>query len=89
MESHGHRQRLRERFSDGYGIGMQDYEILELLLTYAIPRRDVKPIAKNLISRFGSLNGVLDAGEFRSNEDRRTTARSLHGYFPEYAKRID
>ncbi len=61
MESHGHRQRLRERFSDGYGIGMQDYEILELLLTYAIPRRDVKPIAKNLISRFGSLNGVLDA----------------------------
>ena len=57
----GHRQRLRERFSDGYGVGMQDYEILELLLTYAIPRRDVKPIAKNLISRFGSLNGVLDA----------------------------
>lgn len=40
---------------------MHDYEMLELLLTYAIPRRDVKPIAKNLIARFKNLNGVLDA----------------------------
>ncbi len=61
LDSVGHRQRLRERFSEGYGIGMQDYEILELLLTYATPRRDVKPIAKNLMDRFGNLNGVLDA----------------------------
>ena len=40
---------------------MHDYEILELLLTYAIPRKDVKPIAKNLIVRFKDLNGILDA----------------------------
>jgi len=40
---------------------MHDYELLELLLTYSIPRRDVKPIAKTLIDRFGGLAGVLDA----------------------------
>jgi len=40
---------------------MHDYELLELLLTYAIPRKDVKPYAKDLIERFGSLSGVLDA----------------------------
>lgn len=57
----GHRHRLRERFEKAYADGMHEYEVLELLLTYAIPRRDVKPIAKNLIQRFGNLNGVLDA----------------------------
>lgn len=40
---------------------MLDYELLELLLTYALPRRDVKPLAKELINRFGGLAGVLDA----------------------------
>lgn len=40
---------------------MHDYELLELLLTYSIPRRDVKPVAKKLLSEFGSLSGVLDA----------------------------
>ncbi len=57
----GHRQRLRERFLKAYTDGMHDYEVLELLLTFSIPRKDVKPIAKNLIARFGSLSGVLDA----------------------------
>jgi DNA repair protein RadC len=57
----GHRQRLRERFRKAGAEGFHDYELLELLLTYAIPRRDVKPIAKMLIKRFGSLSGVLDA----------------------------
>ena len=62
MDDHsGHRHRLRERFEKTYAEGMHAYEVLELLLTYAIPRRDVKPIAKNLINTFGSLNGVLDA----------------------------
>ena len=42
---------------------MHDYELLELLLTYSIPRRDVKPVAKKLIDKFGSLPGVLDAGQ--------------------------
>lgn len=57
----GHRERLRRRFRQAGIEGMHDYEILELLLTYAIPRRDVKPLAKELLRRFGSLSGVLDA----------------------------
>ncbi len=57
----GHRERLRTRFAKTGAEGFQDYELLELLLTYAIPRKDVKPIAKGLIKRFGSIAGVLDA----------------------------
>jgi DNA repair protein RadC len=57
----GHRQRLRQRFSE-YGFdGFHNYEVLELLLTYAIPRMDVKPIAKRLLKVFGTLAGVFDA----------------------------
>ena len=57
----GHRQRLRERFLKS-GIGsFADHEVVELLLTLAIPRSDVKPAAKNHLSRFGSLRGILDA----------------------------
>jgi DNA repair protein RadC len=58
-----HRQRLRERFRKGGAEGMHEYELLELLLTYAIPRWDVKPFAKELIKKFGSLGGVLDASQ--------------------------
>lgn len=57
----GHRERLKERFRTGYGVGMHDYEVLELLLTYAIPRKDVKPIAKSLMAQYKSVNGILDA----------------------------
>jgi DNA repair protein RadC len=57
----GHRQRLRERFLRHGLEGFQDYEVLELLLTLAIPRRDVKTQAKALIQRFGSIRRVLDA----------------------------
>jgi DNA repair protein RadC len=56
-----HRSRLRARFRKAGAEGMHDYELLELLLTYSIPRRDVKPVAKKLIEKFGSLAGVLDA----------------------------
>lgn len=57
----GHRQRLRERFlKSGLG-GFGDYEVVELLLTLAIPRSDVKQPAKALIARFGNLRGILDA----------------------------
>ncbi len=59
---HGHRQRLRERFRRTGGSGLEDYELLELLLFAAIPRRDVKPLAKALIDHFGSYAGVLSAG---------------------------
>jgi len=57
----GHRQRLRERFARSGIEGLADYEVVELLLTLAIPRSDVKGPAKALISRFGSLRRILDA----------------------------
>jgi DNA repair protein RadC len=57
----GHRQRLRERFEQSGFNGFHDHEVIELLLSYAIPRRDVKPLAKELLSRFGSLSAVVDA----------------------------
>ena len=57
----GHRDRLKARFERAGVAGLQDYEVLELLLFYALPRRDVKPLAKELLKRFGSLKGVLDA----------------------------
>ncbi|MDR0977751.1 MAG: DNA repair protein RadC [Endomicrobium sp.] len=57
----GHRSRLRERFLKTGFKGFADYEILELILTYVIPRKDVKPQAKALIEEFGSLKQVLDA----------------------------
>ena len=57
----GHRNRVRERYLNTGLDTFQDYEALELLLFYAIPRKDTKSTAKNLISRFGSLPAVLDA----------------------------
>ncbi len=56
----GHRDRLRERFLNAPDA-LPDYELLELLLFMAIPRKDVKPIAKELIRKFKDLNGVLNA----------------------------
>ncbi len=58
---HGHRQRLRGRFLKGGAAALHDYELLELLLTFAIPHADVKPLAKSLIANFGSFTQVLDA----------------------------
>ena len=57
----GHRERLRGRFLASDLEGFSDHEVLELLLCYAIPRRDVNDMAHALIERFGSLAGVLDA----------------------------
>ena len=56
-----HRKRLKARYERAGMEGLQDYEILELLLFYAIPQGDVKPRAKDLLKRFGTLKGVLDA----------------------------
>ena len=56
----GHRDRLRERFLKSPD-SLPDYELLELLLFLAIPRRDVKPLAKTLLAQFKDLNGVLNA----------------------------
>lgn len=57
----GHRQRLRDRFLKSGLAGFADYEVIELLLTLAVPRSDVKQPAKALIARFGNLRGILDA----------------------------
>ncbi len=57
----GHRKRLRDRFANGGGEALADYELLELCLFQAIPRQDTKPIAKLLLKRFGTYAGVLHA----------------------------
>ena len=57
----GHRTRLRTRFLKGGADAMPDYELLELLLFAAVPRRDTKPLAKALIARFGSFAEVIAA----------------------------
>ncbi len=57
----GHRERLRQRFAANGFDDFHDYEVVELLLTYAIPRADVKSVAKRLLHVFGTLAGVFDA----------------------------
>jgi DNA repair protein RadC len=64
----GHRERLRERFLDGGPDAVTEYELLELILFRAIPRRDVKPLAKALIARFGSFAEVVSAPRPRLRE---------------------
>ncbi|WP_031555718.1 RadC family protein [Parvularcula oceani] len=66
----GHRKRLRERFRRAGADGVQDYELLELILFNAIPQRDVKPLAKALIETFGSFADVLSAPPERVAEVR-------------------
>ncbi len=58
---HGHRDRLRQRFLENGADALADYELLELVLFLAIPQRDVKPLAKNLIARFGGLPEIMNA----------------------------
>ena len=57
----GHRERLRARYRLNGEAALEDYELLELLLTYAIPRRDTKLLAKKLLERFGTLARVFEA----------------------------
>lgn len=57
----GHRRRLREKFLESGLSGFHDYEVIELLLTLAMPRRDCKDIAKAALVRFKTLQGVLEA----------------------------
>ena len=56
----GHRKRLRQRFLNAGRRALADYELLELLLTYVIPRKDTKPIAKALLRKHKSLTAILD-----------------------------
>lgn len=65
---HGHRDRLRARFAEGGADALADYELLELYLFRSIPRRDVKPLAKDLITKFGSFAEVIAAPVHRLTE---------------------
>ena len=58
-----HRSRLRERFNAQGINGLQDYEIIELFLTFVIPQKDVKKEAKEVIEKFGSIKGFFEADE--------------------------
>lgn len=58
---HGHRDRLRQKFRSAGATALADYELLEMVLFAALPRRDTKPIAKALINRFGSFAEVIAA----------------------------
>ena len=65
---HGHRERLRARFREAGADAVSDYELLELVLFRAIPQRDVKPLAKDLIAKFGSFAEVVAAPRARLAE---------------------
>jgi DNA repair protein RadC len=65
---HGHRERLRARFRGAGADALSDYELLEMVLFRAIQRRDVKPLAKSMIGKFGSFAEVVHAPEPRLRE---------------------
>ena len=65
---HGHRERLRERFHGAGPDALSDYELLEMVLFTAQPRRDMKPLAKTLLKKFGSFAEVIHAPETRLRE---------------------
>lgn len=75
----GHRNRLRDRFMEAGAEALADYELLELILFRAIPIRDVKPLAKQLIKRFGSFADVIsaDAALLREEIDSEGVVREL------------
>src|SRR4051794_16829435 len=65
---HGHRERLRERFHSAGPDALSDYELMEMVLFAAQPRRDMKPVAKSLLNRFGSFAEAIHAPEARLRE---------------------
>jgi DNA repair protein RadC len=77
-----HRQRLRNRFIQQGISGLQDYEIIELFLTFVIPQKDVKQEAKEIIQKFGSIKGFFEANEdelrkIKFFKDKATTLRKF------------
>jgi DNA repair protein RadC len=74
----GHRERLKERFQKVGYLGMHDYELLEMVLCLAIPRGDVKPIAKELLMRFKTLEGVFHADPLLLAEIKGIGPSSIH-----------
>src|SRR3979411_1544602 len=75
---HGHRERLRERFYSAGPDALSDYELLEMALFPALPRRDTKPLAKLLLKRFGSVAEVSLAPEARLREVDGIKDASIH-----------
>ena len=77
---HGHRERLRTRLREVGAEAVADYELLELVLFRAIPRRDVKPLAKALIARFGSFAEAIAARPERLAEIEGMSAASINEF---------
>jgi DNA repair protein RadC len=77
---HGHRERLRARLREAGPNAIADYELLELVLFRAIPRRDVKPLAKALVARFGSFAEVIAAEPERLAEVEGVTPASINEF---------
>src|ERR1700710_1110168 len=75
---HGHRERLRERFHAAGPDALSDYELLEMALFPALPRRDTKPLAKALLKTFGSFAEVIHASEARLREVDGIKDASVH-----------
>jgi DNA repair protein RadC len=75
---HGHRTRLRERFHSAGPDALSDYELLEMALFPALPRRDTKPLAKSLLKKFGSFAEVIHAPEARLREVDGIKDASVH-----------
>lgn len=77
----GHRERLRQQFLKADIDTFAEYEVVELLLSLVVPRRDIKPQAKRLVARFGNLRGILDARPIEIQEVEGVgpaTAANLH-----------
>src|SRR5690348_16058517 len=75
---HGHRARLRERFQNAGPDALSDYELLEMVLFAAQPRRDMKPLAKALLKAFGSFAEAVHAPEARLREIDGMGDASVH-----------
>ena len=78
----GHRQRIKDKYKKSGINGWLDYEVLELALSYAIARKDTKPVAKELIKRFKTINGVLDADSKEFFEIIERHCHPLSGEWP-------
>lgn len=71
---HGHRERLRTRFMEAGSEALADYELVELVLFFSVWRRDTKPLAKQLLERFGGIGGLLAADPERYRDIKELTA---------------
>ena len=87
----GHRERVRRRFLDEGLDGFKDYEALEMLLFYAVPRQDTKVIAKRLIDQFGSLQAVFHTQPERLMQEAGLTeaTAALIAMLPQLARKIE